>query len=120
MRRCSLCRSGSPWGGGYGADSPRHPLVELLRPPGAAAIGGAAAGHRRARATQATPTPGAAHWGFREGGEGEDVVEDTKKCPRCGETKLRDQFRPPKGRVFPYCRPCEKAYRQRKKEPEPA
>src|SRR5690606_10455992 len=49
--------------------TPRHPLVELLGPPGAPAIGGAAAGHRRARATQGTPTPGAAGRGFREGGE---------------------------------------------------
>src|SRR5690606_13579211 len=95
MPCCSLSRFGSPWGGGYGADSPRHPLVELLGPPGAPAIGGAAAGHRRARATQGTPTSGAAHGGFREGGEieqgrrrvvGAVVDHETGEIMRADET----------------------------------
>lgn len=34
----------------------------------------------------------------------------TKTCPRCGEDKPRDQFRPLKNRVHPYCRPCEKGH----------
>lgn len=42
-------------------------------------------------------------------------MADTKRCPKCGETKSVDEYRKnhrPSGKVFtqPYCKPCQNAY----------
>src|SRR5690606_22923703 len=43
-----------------------------------------------------------------------------KKCARCKEEKLREDFRPLKNRRHPYCRKCESAHAKERREAKKA